>query len=76
MVHYIAVNELLKDDQLGTYRAYGLAVYEGNDQTSVLHDVFPNEREANKYADLFKREQLDTVHLEQVIEGYLQFGEI
>ena len=76
MVRYSSIKEMLTCEELGSYEAFGIRVCENGKISVTLHDVFPTESEAKAIVDVFNREQLEITHLEQVIEGYLQYREV
>lgn len=75
MASYAIVKEEHCTDELGYYISYGIAVSKPDRETYTIHDVFLSESDARKYVKLFNDEQLAPVHLDQVIEEYLQYGD-
>lgn len=75
MIRYSTMQETIEDDENGSYLSFGL---KAQDERSVLvfHDVFLEQSEAERCVDVFNKEQLDMIHLEQVIDDYLRYGEI
>ena len=74
MVTYNFTKELCHSDEIGEYDTFGINVFDGNKKIKTLHDVFLNEDDARRCVSLFNEEQLDVIHLEQIVDEYLQFG--
>ena len=72
LLNYSIVRENFHTDELGDYTSYGINVSGGGTAPFTVHDVFLNKHDAEHYVDLFNREQLEPVHLEQVIDEYLR----
>ena len=70
MVNYELIRE--KDQTIG----YGIRACENNKTAIILHDVFLNYSDAKYCVELFNKEQLELVHLEQVVEDFLRFGTV
>ena len=76
MVRYEIKKEIIHNDVLGRYVSYGLYARDDSGNKVMMCDIFQNKEEAEKYISLFNDEQLEIVHLEQVIEDYLRYGSI
>ncbi len=55
---------------------YGISASDGEYILTTINNVFSDYSEAKKYVDLFNENELDIIHLEQVISDYLLYGEI
>ena len=52
----------------------GLSVKNETIEVLSVKDIFFDRRQAEEFVKLLNKEQLDIVHLEQVIDEYLQIG--
>ena len=52
----------------------GLSVQNETIEVLSVKDIFFDRRQAEEFVKLLNKEQLDIVHLEQVIDEYLQIG--
>lgn len=69
MIHY----KILEEKTNAKYISFGISVHDDNGNSVTLHDVFTTRSEAECCIMVFNREQLEIVHLEQVLEEYLQY---
>lgn len=76
MVNYSLKNEFVRDSENVFYTSYGIEAIDDLGNKVFLSDVFQNKNDAEKYIKLFNSEQLELIHLDQVIEDYLRFGVI
>lgn len=53
--------------------SYGLSARDDKGNAITIHDVFTVHSEAQRFVSLLNEEQLELVHLEQVISDYLQY---
>lgn len=74
---YAVTEESGTNEEVGKYKAYGLNVYEQKDDEMVLiravSDLFLDEQQAQKFAKLCTEEQLDVIHLDDVIDDMLAY---
>ena len=68
---YKAVRQELRADELGTYVTYGIRVSSDGQQLTFVSDVSTDEQAARHLAELCTSEQLDPIHLNDVIEDFL-----
>lgn len=69
MVRYKVLEEKINTKP---YNLFGLTARDDAGNCITLHDVFTERSEAQRCVTLFNNEQLELVHLEQVIDEYLQ----
>ncbi len=74
MIIYKLVEEIHDNDMLGHYTSFGIKASDSfSERENVyLEDVFTDPETANKYIRLFNEEQLDLIHLKEVIEDILR----
>ena len=68
---YETVRQELRTDELGRYVTYGIRVSLDGRQLELVSDVTTDERAAQRLANLCTSEQLDPIHLNDVIEDLL-----
>ena len=75
MYNYNIFVEDLKNEDFGAYTAYGIVVcsMENNQRKEVLRvsDVSTDKEIVENLIDLFNKEQLEPVHIYDVIEDFL-----
>lgn len=76
MVTYKLIEEACQDDIAGNYISYGIICC--NETTSILeiHDIFLSCSDAKKFIDKLNKYELDPIHIEQVVDEYLQYGDL
>lgn len=75
MYRYLPIKEKVVSEDLGTYTTYGIrVVYETESQSTefgCMSDVFTDFDRSMRFAQLCTKEQLDPIHLLDVIENFL-----
>ena len=73
MITYELVEENHNDNVLGYYTSFGIKAIETlSDLPPVyVEDVFTDIETAQEYISLFNEEQLELIHLEEIIEDIL-----
>ncbi|MBQ3970167.1 MAG: hypothetical protein II685_06770 [Clostridia bacterium] len=76
MITYKLTEDNIFNETLGSYAAYGIEAFDDVKNCSVVNipDIFPDKSSAEKYIELFNKEKLDLIHLENVIENIIQLG--
>lgn len=69
---YEVVRQSLTTDELGTYVTYGIRVSTERTQITFVSDISTDEHAVKHLAERCTREQLDPIHLNDVIEDFLQ----
>lgn len=73
LITYSIITEQNNGSECGEYTSYGIDVSDG-ERRFTIHDVFFDKREALKCIGLFNSEQLEIIHLEQVLDEILRYG--
>lgn len=73
MITYSIITEQNNGSKCGEYTSYGIDVSDG-ERRFKIHDVFLDKQEALECVRLFNSEQLEIIHLEQVIDEILRYG--
>ena len=68
---YEAVRESLTSDELGVYVSYGISVSLNGQTVAFVSDVSPDGADVERLVERCNREQLDPIHLNDVIEDHL-----
>ena len=73
MITYELVEENHNDNVLGYYTSFGIKAIETLSDLPLVYveDVFTDIETAQEYISLFNEEQLDLIHLEDMIEDIL-----
>ena len=73
MITYKLVEENHNDNILGCYTSFGIKAIENLSDLPLVYveDVFTDIETAQEYISLFNEEQLDLIHLEEMIEDIL-----
>lgn len=75
MTVYTIAKEIKNHPELGKYTSYGITVYDCKEnirkQITYIPDVFTDIALAEKVIELCNKEQLDPVHLPELIEDVL-----
>ena len=73
MITYELVEENHNDNVLGYYTSFGIKAIETLSDLPLVYveDVFTDIETAQEYISLFNEEQLDLIHLEEIIEYIL-----
>ena len=73
MITYELVEENHNDNVLGYYTSFGIKAIETLSDLPLVYveDVFTDIETAQEYISLFNEEQLDLIHLEEMIEDIL-----
>ena len=73
MITYELVEENHNDNILGFYTSFGIKAIENLSDSPLVYieDVFIDIETAQEYISLFNDEQLDLIHLEEIIEDIL-----
>ena len=75
MVIYQVIEEILEISEIGSYTTFGICAYQkaGDDpqQLSHVQDVFLHREEAERFAGMCNRLELDVSHLFDVIADIL-----
>ncbi len=74
MVTYELFEETCQNDIVGNYVSYGIICYKDNNADLIIHDIFLDHSDAACFIDGLNKYKLDPIHLKQVIEEYLQYG--
>ena len=69
---YEAIQQTLTTDELGTYVTYGIRASSEETQLAFVSDVSTDESAVRHLAERCTEQQLDPVHLENVIEDFLE----
>lgn len=78
MIVYELVEEKHNNDILGNYTSFGIKAADSfSYKTSIyIEDVFTDTETAKKYIALFNEEQLDLIHLEEVVDDILRLCQL
>lgn len=75
MVTYQVIEEILEISEIGSYTTFGICAYQkaGDDPKQLSHvpDVFLHREEAERFAGMCNRLELDVSHLFDVIADIL-----
>lgn len=71
--HYVPVQETLTNE-LGTYVTYGISVRTVEEEIAFISDISTEWEEMQAFAEQCTRQQLDPLHLPDVIEDFLAEG--
>ena len=75
MVIYQVIEEILEISEIGSYTTFGICAYQkaGDDPKQLFHvpDVFLHREEAERFAGMCNRLELDVSHLFDVIADIL-----
>ena len=73
MITYELVEENHNDNVLGYYTSFGIKAIETLSDLPLVYveDVFTDIETAQEYISLFNEEQLELIHLEEIIEDIL-----
>ena len=73
MINYRFVEEIHNNTILGHYTSFGIKAVDSlsDEEPIYIEDVFTDIETAKEYITLFNEEQLDLIHLEEVIENIL-----
>lgn len=76
MVIYKLIEEDFENDLLGHYTSFGINAVDSltNQSLAYISDVFLDKESAENHIFLFNEEQLDIVHLENVLDDILHFS--
>ena len=72
MVRYEMRHDFLYHRDIGKYEAYGIDVYEGEELIRSIRDVTTQEKELLAFVQLLNKLNLELIHLDCVIEDFLQ----
>ena len=75
MIIYELSEEELTNNEIGSYKSYGITAIDNSTNRTVLKisDVFTDKHTAEKYVILFNNEKLDIIHFRNVIDEIIQF---
>ena len=68
---YKTVREKLNSDELGSYVTYGIIIYKNKELLKYISDVSTIKRDVQDLVRRCNEEQLDPIHIEEVISDYL-----
>ena len=71
LVNYRMIAERRQDVDVGTYMAYGIALFDGERPLRYIPDVFLQREKAQELVACCNRLALDPIHLDDVIEDML-----
>ena len=71
MFQYVVFEEMATTPELGTFRTFGIDVYQDGRLLFVQHDVFAGEDLVREIARLCTEEQVEPVHLSDIISDML-----
>ena len=67
MYDYKVVREVLKEEDVGEYKTYGIQIGD-----YIIHDISLNEKEICELIDRMNLYQLSPIHLNEVVEDFLE----
>lgn len=72
MFQYRLFNETLNSSEIGEYKATGIMVLDENENELIkMSDVSTNEDDVKKVVDLCNQEQVEPIHLYDILEDFL-----
>lgn len=75
MYSYSYVREILQNEEVGEYSAYGVQIscitYEKCEPIQYISDVFVSEQDAKAFVDECNRLQLSPIHIDDVVQDVL-----
>lgn len=75
MYRYLAVKELCQSDEIGGYETFGILAFERCGKCWIeagrVSDVSISVKEVNVLAQLYTTEQLEPVHLQEMVLDFL-----
>lgn len=74
MLNYHIFKTHVESYLLGTYDSYGLIVQENDIELRVIPDLTCDYKSITKLAALCNDEQVEAVHIDDIIENFLLFG--
>lgn len=76
MITYELVEAKYSDNILGHYTSFGIKAIESFSDLPLVYvdDIFTDIETAQEYIKLFNDEQLDLIHLEEMIEDILHLS--
>lgn len=74
MLYYHTFKMHVENSLLGIYDSYGLIVEEDNVEIRVIPDLTCDFNSITKLAELCTKEQVEPVHIDDIIENFLAFG--
>ena len=73
---YVPVPETLLTEDNESYVTYGLSVRTVEDEIAFVSDVSTDFEEVSRLADLCTEQELDPIHIGEVIEDFLAEGSV
>ena len=73
---YVPVQETLTSDELGTYVTYSVSVQTVSEEIAFVRDVSTDFEEIRQLTEKCTEQQLDPVHLDDLIEDFLADSEM
>lgn len=72
MFQYRLFNETLNSSEIGEYKTTGIMVLDENENELIkMSDVSTNEDDVKKVVDLCNQEQVEPIHLYDILEDFL-----
>lgn len=68
---YVPVQEPLKDEDGNGYVSYGISIRSVEDELAFVSDISTDFDKVRQLADLCTEQELDPIHLNDVIEDFL-----
>ena len=69
---YVPILQRMETGELGAYITYGLQVKTVEEEVAFVSDVSTEFEEVRRLADLCTEQELDPIHLQDVIEDFLE----
>ena len=70
-LRYKTVREKRNSDELGSYVTYGIIIYKNKKLLKYISDVSNIKRDVQDLVRRCNEEQLDPIHIEEVVDDYL-----
>lgn len=74
MLYYRTFKMHIENSLLGIYDSYGLIIEEDNVEIRVIPDLTCDFNSITELAELCTKEQVELVHIDDIIENFLAFG--
>lgn len=74
MLYYHTFKMHIESSLLGIYDSYGLVIEEDNVEIRVIPDLTCDFNSITKLADICNSEQVELVHIDDIVENFLLFG--